>query len=97
MRLGQIVKGPVCCNEHAGPYFVDGDEDKPLYVLQWARSMISTVILETAGCRLKKKKQNMSAVSCFIWGKMRTIVWEKAFQIFLRNCSEVVGGRSVYM
>ena len=63
MRLGQIVKGPVCCNEHAGPYFVDGDEDKPLYVLQWARSMISTVILESAGCRLKKKKQNMSAVS----------------------------------
>ena len=91
----------MCCNEQAGPYFVDVDEDKPLYVLQWARSMISTVILESAGCRLKKKakheKQNMSAVSCFIWGKMRTIVWEKAFQIFLRNCSEVVGGRSVYM
>ena len=51
------MKGLVCCNEQAGPYFVDVDEDKPLYVLQWARSMISTVILESAGCRLKKKSK----------------------------------------
>ena len=27
---------------------------------------------------------------------MRTIVWETAFQIALRNCSKEVGGRSAY-
>ena len=55
------MKGLVCCNEQAGPYFVDVDEDKPLYILQWARSMISTVILESAGCRLKKKSKTWEA------------------------------------
>lgn len=27
----------------------------------------------------------------FIWGKIRTIAWETASQIALRNCSEEVG------
>ena len=39
----------------------------------------------------------MRAELSFIWGKMRTIAWETAFQIALRNCSKEVGGRSVYM
>ena len=45
----------------------------------------------------EKKKHNMRAELSFIWGKMRTIAWETAFQIALRNCSKEVGGRSVYL
>ena len=40
---------------------------------------------------------NVRGVSCFIWGKMKTVACKTAFQIALRNCSEEVGGRSVYM
>ena len=39
-------------------------------------------------------------ISCqlsFIGGRMRTIAWETAPQIALRNCSKGVGGRSMYM
>ena len=33
-----------------------------------------------------------------IWGKMRTIAWETAFQIALRNCSKEVRGKiSIYV
>ena len=44
--------------------------------------------------------KNAQCESCelsFIWGKMRTIAWETAFQLALRNCFKEVGGRSVYM
>ena len=34
----------------------------------------------------------MSVVSCFIWGKMRTIAQEIASQIALRNCSKELRG-----
>ena len=34
----------------------------------------------------------------FIWRKMRTVTWETAFQIALRNCSkQLERRRSVYM
>ena len=38
-----------------------------------------------------KNTQHESCDVSFIWGIMRTIVWEAAFQITLRNCSEEVG------
>ena len=44
-----------------------------------------------------KMHQRESCELSFIWGKMRTIVWETAFQIALRNCSKEVEGRSAYM
>ena len=43
----------------------------------------------------KKKAQHENCELSFIWGKMRTIAWETAFQISLRNCSREVGGRSM--
>ena len=46
---------------------------------------------------LKKNAQCESYELSFIWGKMRTLAWETAFQIALRNCYEEVGGRSAYM
>ena len=33
--------------------------------------------------------------SNFIWGKMRTITWETAPQIALRNCSKDVGRKHI--
>ena len=45
-----------------------------------------------------KKKHKVKVVSCFIWGKMRTIPQETAFQIALRNCFKEVGGKvSIYV
>ena len=40
----------------------------------------------------KKKVQRESCELSFIWGKVRTIAWETAFQITLRNCSKEVSG-----
>ena len=36
---------------------------------------------------------NMRVVSCFIWGKMRTVARETAFHIALGNCSKEAGGK----
>ena len=49
--------------------------------------------------RLKKKKKKGTTVELhFIWGRMRTIAEETAFQIALRNCSEQAMGKvSLYM
>ena len=47
----------------------------------------------SVGC--KKEAQCDSCGSSFIWGKMRTIAWETASQIALRNSSREVGRRSV--
>ena len=44
----------------------------------------------------KEKAQCNSGKLSFIWGKMRTAAREISPQIVLRNCSEKVGGRSVY-
>ena len=45
-----------------------------------------------------KMHQRESCELSFIWGKMRTIVWETAFQIALRNCSKEVGrGARIYI
>ena len=33
----------------------------------------------------------------FIWARMRTVAWETAFQIALRNCLEVGGKVSIYV
>ena len=54
-----------------------------------------------AGCHWlkKKKKKKTQWQSCelsFIWGQIKTIAQETAFQITLRNCSRVIGRRSVY-
>ena len=43
---------------------------------------------------MKKIVQYESCELSFIWGKMRTIARETAFQIALRNCSKEVGERS---
>ena len=48
-------------------------------------------------CWLLKKLHNIRTAGCFIWGKMRTVAQETAFQIALRNFSKVVGRRSVNM
>ena len=41
---------------------------------------------------------NVRVVSCFIWGKMRTIAWKTTSQISLRNCSkEFRGNVSIYV
>ena len=49
---------------------------------------------------LKKKEKTQHDI-CelkFIWGKMRTIAQETAFQIALRNCSKEVEGKiSIYV
>ena len=46
----------------------------------------------------KKNAQGESYELSFIWGKMRTIDQETAFQIALRNCSKEVGGKvSIYV
>ena len=43
-------------------------------------------------CQLKKDVQLESCELSFIWGKMRTAVWEAASQIALRDCcKEAVG------
>ena len=44
----------------------------------------------------KKKKQWQICELIFIWGQLKTIAQETAFQITLRNCSKDVEGRSVY-
>ena len=44
----------------------------------------------------KKKTQWQSCELSFIWGQMKTIAQETAFQITLRNCSKDIEGRSVY-
>ena len=49
--------------------------------------------LTPGGCRLKKNVQRESCELSFIWGKMRTIAWETAFRIALRNCSKEVTGK----
>ena len=36
----------------------------------------------------KKKKAKYEHCELFYLGKMRTIVWEKAFQTFLKKCSK---------
>ena len=41
----------------------------------------------------EKNAQRESCKLSFIWGKMRTIAQETAFQIALRNCSKEVGGQ----
>ena len=48
---------------------------------------INQVDLKRKNCRLKNKAQRESCDLSFIWGKMRTIAWETASQIVLRNCS----------
>ena len=47
----------------------------------------------------KKKAQHESCELSFIWGKMRNIAWETAFQMVLRNCSKEVVGKvsAIYM
>ena len=40
----------------------------------------------------EKNKCTTCELSC-IWGKMRTIAEETAFQIALRNCSKEAGGK----
>ena len=46
---------------------------------------------------LKKKAQCESCELSFIWGKMRTVAQETAFQATLRNCSEEArGGARIY-
>ena len=41
---------------------------------------------------------NMRAVSCFIWGKMKSIAQETAFQKARRKRSEEAGGKvSIYV
>ena len=48
--------------------------------------------------RLKKSARRESCKLSFIWGKMRTVARETAFQIALRNCSKEVGGKvSIYV
>ena len=43
-----------------------------------------------------KNAQHENCELHFIWGKMKTLAQETAFQIALRNCSKEVGGRSAY-
>ena len=50
-------------------------------------------------CQLKKKNtQYESCKLSFIWGKMKAIALETAFQLALRNCSKEAGGKvSIYV
>ena len=43
---------------------------------------------------LKKNAQLESCESNFMWGKMRTIAQQTAYQRALRNCSKEVGGNA---
>ena len=46
----------------------------------------------------EKNARRESCELCIIWDKMRTIVWETASQIALRNCSKEVRGKvSIYV
>ena len=45
----------------------------------------------SVGC--KKEAQCESCGPSFIWSKIRTIAWETASQIALRNCSKRQGGK----
>ena len=47
-------------------------------------------------CQLKKM-HNLRAVSCFIWGNMRTAAREAASQIALRDCSKAAMGEGQYI
>ena len=40
-----------------------------------------------------KSVQGESCESSYNWGKMRTITWETAFQIALRDCSKELSGK----
>ena len=51
--------------------------------------------LHNAG--FKKKAQCDSCKLSFIWCKMRAAAWEISPRIVLKNCSEKIGGRSVYI
>ena len=44
-----------------------------------------------------KNAQHESCESSFIWSKLKTIAWETAFQIALRQCVREVQRRSVFM
>lgn len=48
-------------------------------------------------CVGSNKAQCESFELSFFGGKMRTISWEIASQITMKNCSKEVGGRSAYM
>ena len=62
------------------------------------RSLFSFPSLVAKSVSWKKNAQCESCELSFIWGKMRTITQETAFQIALRNCSKEVGGKiSIYV
>ena len=48
-------------------------------------------------CWLLKNAQHESCKLSFIWGNMRTEVWETGSQIALRSCSKEVGKDSIYV
>ena len=47
-----------------------------------------------SACRLKENAQCKSCELSFIGGKKKTVAWERAPQIALRNCSAEAGGKS---
>ena len=54
-------------------------------------------LLRSSYCRLKNNAQHESCELSFMWYQMRTMASERDSQRALRNCSEEVGGGSVYM
>ena len=50
-----------------------------------------------SNCWLKKKCTTFESYKLsFLWGKMRTAAWQRAFQMALKSCSKEARGRSVY-
>ena len=62
-----------------------GTEDVNLYVI--------FPKVTKAFASLRKKAQHESCKLSFTWGKMRTIAWETAPQIPLRNCCKEIEGK----
>ena len=61
----------------------------------FCQSSLSKYVTSFLSTKKKKKKaQRKSCELSFIWGKMRAIAQETAFQIVLRNCSEEVEGKA---
>ena len=79
------VQGATASTEALVPHKIQAKEGSPLWV-----TLLVAIKLSNA--------QHESCELSFIWGKMRTIAWEIAFQVVLRNCSkEVVGKVKIYV
>ena len=74
------VQGATAGTQALVPHKIQAKEGSPLWVTAWVAIKLSNA-------------QHESCELSFICGKMRTVAWEIALQVVLRNCSKEVVGK----